>query len=561
MVKMLGKHALAQMLVAEGVEYIFGNPGTSETPFLDGLQDYPQLRYIQALQEGTAVGMADGYARATGKPAFANIHIAGGLANGISALYNAFRGGTPLVLTAGNSDTRMLISEPVLSGDLVEMTKQYTKWSTEIRHASDIPVAIRRAFKEAKTPPSGPVFVSFPWDTMDEEIEFEATPSAEGYFRIRPDTAAVARATEILASAQNPVIVVGDRVAQSGAVDAVVQVAEQTGARVLATSYSEVNFPTGHPQWGGMLNLNSPATARQFENADVVLAVGTDVFASFLYVDVPFLKPDTRLIHLDSAYWEIEKNYPTEVGILADPGAGMADLAASLDSEMNGSQREAAATRAATRAATLADARRRGDERYQERIKPTWDNLPMPVERMMHELAAAVPPNTIVADEAVTSRPAVNRAFEFTKPGDIYGIRGGALGWGMPGALGVKLAHPDRPVLAVVGDGASMYTVQALWTASRYNIPVVYAICNNQAYRILKVNMEVYLRDMLDDRERDSEYVGMEFANRLDLAMMAQAMGVHGERVDDPNEIGPAVKRAFDSGRPALLDITISGAL
>ena len=557
MVKMLGKHALAQMLVAEGVEYIFGNPGTSETPFLDGLQDYPQLRYIQALQEGTAVGMADGYARATGKPAFANIHIAGGLANGISGLYNAFRGGTPLVLTAGNSDTRMLISEPVLSGDLVEMTKQYTKWSTEIRHASDIPVAIRRAFKEAKTPPSGPVFVSFPWDTMDEEIEFEATPSAEGYFRIRPDTAAVARATEILASAQDPVIVVGDRVAQSGAVDAVVQVAEQTGARVLATSYSEVNFPTGHPQWGGMLNLNSPATARQFENADVVLAVGTDVFASFLYVDVPFLKPDTRLIHLDSAYWEIEKNYPTEVGILADPGAGMADLAESLDSEMNGSQREAAATRAAT----LADARRRGDERYQERIKPTWDNLPMPVERMMHELAAAVPPNTIVADEAVTSRPAVNRAFEFTKPGDIYGIRGGALGWAMPGALGVKLAHPDRPVLAVVGDGASMYTVQALWTASRYNIPVVYAICNNQAYRILKVNMEVYLRDMLDDRERDSEYVGMEFANRLDLAMMAQAMGVHGERVDDPNEIGPAVKRAFDSGRPALLDITISGAL
>ena len=557
MVKMLGKHALAQMLVAEGVEYIFGNPGTSETPFLDGLQDYPQLRYIQALQEGTAVGMADGYARATGKPAFANIHIAGGLANGISGLYNAFRGGTPLVLTAGNSDTRMLISEPVLSGDLVEMTKQYTKWSTEIRHASDIPVAIRRAFKEAKTPPSGPVFVSFPWDTMDEEIEFEATPSAEGYFRIRPDTAAVARATEILASAQNPVIVVGDRVAQSGAVDAVVQVAEQTGARVLATSYSEVNFPTGHPQWGGMLNLNSQSTARQFENADVVLAVGTDVFASFMYVDVPFLKPDTRLIHLDSAYWEIEKNYPTEVGILADPGAGMADLAASLDSEMNGSQREAATTRAAT----LADVRRRGDERYQERIKPTWDNLPMPVERMMHELAAAVPPNTIVADEAVTSRPAVNRAFEFTKPGDIYGIRGGALGWAMPGALGVKLAHPDRPVLAVVGDGASMYTVQALWTASRYNIPVVYAICNNQAYRILKVNMEVYLRDMLDDRERDSEYVGMEFANRLDLAMMAQAMGVHGERVDDPNEIGPAVKRAFDSGRPALLDITISGAL
>ena len=454
MTRMLGKHALAQMLVAEGVEYIFGNPGTSETPFLDGLQDFPQLQYIQALQEGTAVGMADGYARATGKPAFANIHIAGGLANGISGLYNAFRGGTPLVLTAGNSDTRMMISEPVLSGDLVEMTEQYTKWSVEIRHASDIPVAIRRAFKEAKTPPTGPVFVSFPWDTLDDEVDFEPVASSDGYFRIRPDAAAVDRATELLAGAENPMIVVGDRVAQSNAVEQVVRVAEQTGARVMATSYSEVNFPTAHPQWGGMLNTNSPATARQFQNADVVLAVGTDVFASFLYVDVPFLNPDTKLIHLDSNYWEIEKSYPTEVGIMADPAAGMADLAVSLESNMSGGQREAAATRAAT----LAAARERDAKRYRERIAATWNNSPMPVERMMHELADAVPPNTIIADEAVTSRPAVNRAFDFEKPGDIYGIRGGALGWAMPGALGVKLAHPDRPVLAVVGDGASMYT-------------------------------------------------------------------------------------------------------
>ena len=153
------------MLIAEGLDYVFGNPGTSETPFLDVLQDFPQLNYVQALQEGTAVGMADGYARATGRPAFANIHIAGGLANGISALYNAYRGGTPLILTAGNSDTHMFMADPSLSGDLVEMTAQYTKWSAEILHAGDVPVAVRRAFKEAKTPPTGPVFLSFPWNT------------------------------------------------------------------------------------------------------------------------------------------------------------------------------------------------------------------------------------------------------------------------------------------------------------------------------------------------------------------------------------------------------------
>ena len=236
---------------------------TSETPFLDGLQDYPQIKYVQALQEGTAVGMADGYARASGRPAFANIHIAGGLANGISALYNAYRGGAPVILTAGNSDTRMLLTEPVLSGDLVEMTTQYTKWSAEIRHASDIPMVIRRAFKEAKTPSTGPVFLSFPWDTLDEEVDADIIPSSPGYFRSRPDVDAVARASELLSQAENPVIVIGDRIAQSSAVPEMVKVAEQLGAKVYAAAYTEVNFPTSHSLFGGMLNLNSAATRQQ----------------------------------------------------------------------------------------------------------------------------------------------------------------------------------------------------------------------------------------------------------------------------------------------------------
>ena len=193
---------------------------------------------------------------------------------------------------------------------------------------------------------------------------------------------------------------------------------------------------------------------------------------------------------------------------------------------------------AATRAATLAEERRRSDEEYQGRLAGLWDRRPMAVERMMHELARAVPPETIVADEAITSGAALMREFTFDEPGSLYGIRGGALGWGMPGALGVKLANPDRPVLAVVGDGASLYTVQALWTAARYNIPVVYAICNNRSYRILKVNMNTYLRHMLKDRERQSEYVGMDFANPLDLAAIGQAMGVAGERVEGPASAG-----------------------
>ena len=173
MPRMTGKEALARMLMAEGVEYVFGNPGTSVTPLMDVLQDFPDLKYITALQEASAVGIADGYARSSGKPAIANVHIAGGLANAISMLYNSFRGGTPLVLTAGNSDTRMFLADPVLSGDLVGMTRQYSKWSHEIIHGADVPVAVRRAFKEATTPPTGPVFVSFPWDSLDDEADVD----------------------------------------------------------------------------------------------------------------------------------------------------------------------------------------------------------------------------------------------------------------------------------------------------------------------------------------------------------------------------------------------------
>ena len=346
MPRMTGKRALVEMLVAEGVEYVFGNPGTSETPFMDALQDYPQLKFMLSLQENSVVAMADGYARASHKPAFVNLHIAGGLAGGISMLYDSFKGGTPVVLTAGNSDTRQSLADPVLSGDLVEMTRQYTKWSAEIRHASEIPIAVRRAFREASTPPTGPVFISLPWDSLDDEADVDIVPSSTGYHRIRPDVDAVSRGADILGGAESPVMVVGDRVAQSGAVAEAVQVAELLGARVYAAAFTEVNFPTGHPQFMGVLNLNSPSSAKKLACADALLAVGTNVFSSFLYMPEPYLNPRTRLVHLDSASREVEKVYPTEVGMIADPRAGLADLADALARGMSGSAQEAARTRA-----------------------------------------------------------------------------------------------------------------------------------------------------------------------------------------------------------------------
>ena len=557
MPKMTGKRALVEMLIAEGVEYIFGNPGTSETPFMDSLQDFPQLKFMLSLQENSVVAMADGYARATRKPAFVNLHIAGGLAGGISMLYDSYKGGTPLVLTAGNSDSRQFLTDPVLSGDLVEMTRQYTKWSVQINHASEIPIAIRRAFREAKTPPTGPVFISFPWDSLDDEADVDIVPSSTVYQRLRPDVDAVSRAADVLGGAENPIMVVGDRISQSGAVAEAVQVAELLGARVYAAAFTEVNFPTSHPQFMGVIRLDSPASVKLLAGADALLAVGTNVFSSFLYVAEPGLNPRTRLVHLDSAVREVEKVYPTEVGMVADPKAGLAELAEALAQEMSGSAQEAARTRAADIAQEKASAKAAHEKRVRER----WDNSPMSVERMMAELAAAMPSNAIVGDEAITSRGAMLAAMDFDEPGSLYAEQGGALGWGMPGPLGLKLANPDRPVVAVVGDGSSMYTIQALWTAVRYDVPVTWVICNNRSYRILKVNMEVYLRDMLKDKDRRSEYLGMNFELPLDVAGVARGFGVHGRTVEDPAKLRPALEEAFALGKPAVVDVVIDGSL
>ena len=559
MPRMAGKHALLEMLKAEGVEYIFGNPGTTETPIMDALQDHKELKYIVGLQENPAVGMADGYARASGKPSFCNLHVAGGLAGGITMLYDAYKGGTPMVLSAGQADTRALLTEPGLSGDLVQMVEQYTKWAGEIQHAADIPQAMRRAFKEAKTPPTGPVFLSLPWNVMDEEAEVEIVGSSPGYYRVRPDVNAVAHATRLLLEAEDPIMLIGDRISQSGAVAEAVRVAELTGAQVLAVGFSEVNFPTSHPQYlGGLYRAPAPIMER-IRNADVVLGVGANVLAAGLIFDPDApsqLNPRAKIIHMDNNLWELEKIYPTEVPMLADPKAGLQDLADSLEQEMTGSAKEAAATRAAA----LADVRRKSKEAYQKRLNDTWGHSPMTAGRMMAEVAQSIPKDTIITVESSTSRPALLNSIDFDEPGSYFALRGGALGWGMPGPIGIKLAKPDRPVVAVVGDGSSMYTIQSLWTAHRYNVPVTYLICNNATYRVLKQNMDIYLKELVKDNTRKSEYVGMDFGEHFQVAKVAEGMGVHGETINDPADIQPALKRAIASGAPALLDVIIDGA-
>ncbi len=552
---MMGKQAVMEVLRANGVRYVFGNPGTSESPIMDALEGYPDLEYVLVLQEGVAMGMADAYARCTGRPSFVNLHIETGLANGLSLLHNANAGRTPLVLTAGNKDVRELAHGRT---ELADMTRALTKWSVEVTHPDQVPSVLGRAFKEAATPPTGPTFVSLSANALDGETGLDALPPTATHPAV-PDRAALEDAVRTLAEAENPVMLVGDPVSESQAAGEAVQVAEALGARVYASAYSGMNFPTDHPAFRGALRVDFPEGTRTLADADAVLAVGPLATGYYMLSNpaMTYLAPGAKLVHVDSDPREVGRTQPTEVGIAADPKAALGALADALDASMSGSHREAARGRLAE----LAKEKEALGLAWNSRVEQRWDAKPMSAERMMTEVAASLPPDALIADDAVTSRDALHGAMDFTEPGSLLSARGGALGWGVGGTMGVKLANPDRPVVGVLGDGSAMMTAQGFWTAAVRNIPVVYLICNNRAYRVLKVNMNAYKSRVLGEESPSSGYIGMDFPLPLDLASMAEAMGVFGRKIEDPAEIGPALSHALDLGKPAVLDVSIDGAV
>jgi len=556
MPRMTGKHAVMQMLRAEGVEYIFGNPGTTETPLMDALEDYPEIKYMLTVQEGVAMGMADAYSRALGQPSFVNLHIETGLANGISLLQNAYDGGSPIVLTACNKDIRELAHGRT---DLREMARQFTKWSVEVSHPDAIPVAMRKAFYEAKTPPTGPTFISFTANALDDEADIEILPSSRSFSSARPDSTAIELAVDILSTASNPIILVGDSVGESGALGEVIELSEKLGSKVYSTMFSGVNFPTSHPHYMGPIRLGYRGTRDILETADVIVMAGRIASNYYMFSDPPlrYFSGKSKLIHIHCDSSNVGQTEPTDVGIVADPKAAISEIVQGLGINMHKDAVTASAvrsqlTRSEKEAAYLKDT---------ERTKRLWKNVPMSPERMMAELSKSLPENVIIANDSVTSGGALHHSVQFDKAGSLYGGRGGALGWGMGGTLGIKLANPDSPVVGVIGDGSAMMTIQALWTAAAENIPVVYVICNNGVYRVLKVNMNMYKELVLKGEAPPSKYIGMDFSQPFDMAGIAKSMGVYSRRIEDPNQIAPALEEAINLGSPALLDVIIDPAL
>jgi len=547
---LLAKHAVMEQFLAEGVKYVFGNPGSTELAFMDALQDYPELQYVLGLHETVPLAMADGYARATHRPAVVNVHIAPGLANAMSMIYNARKSGAPIVVTVGQQDTRFTATEPLLYADLVRFAEPWVKWAGEAARPDDVPMLLRRAFKVAAEPPQGPVVLSLPQDLMDGEVTEPVVPTTYTTWSSRPDPASAQKVARMLAEAGSPLILVGDNLALSGGHSEVAALAEAAGCPVLAATGRQWNFPTNHPLYGGPLGFLG-GIRESLSGHDVILAMGTGaLFASLWYEGGPPVPPGCAFIHVDIDPWEMGKNFAPALALLADPFWAARDIREALEAVRTPAQGAEAERRRQEIAARTAEARRRAEEQLQAE----WDQQPISPMRLVAEVRDAAPPHAVFVGSGGTSgRAPFAQLVDLPEPNSFF--EGNAsLGFSLPGALGVKLALPDRPVIGLLREGDSMYSIQALWTAVKYAIPVTYVVFNNASYRILKQGMVRYL----GASERKSEFMGMDFGEpAIDLARQAGVWGIPAKRIDHPADLRPAIREALQHDGPALVDVVI----
>jgi benzoylformate decarboxylase len=544
-----GRDAFLEVLDSEGVTHLFGNPGTTELPLLDALVERGGPRYVLALQEATAVGMADGYAMATGRPAVLNLHTSAGLGNAIGNLTNAAANRTPLVVTAGQQDRRHRHHDPLLSGDLVGIASPTCKVATEVTTLDGLGTVLRRAFTDAVSPPAGPVFVSLPMDLLDEVGDAPVPPQS------RVERAAVgagldAVAERAVAAAPDRVaLIAGDEVAASGGVDVLVAVAEALGCRVFGSPlHSTTVFPTAHPQWAGPLPPSADGIAKAIDAFDVVLLVGGQALLVYNWSPGPALPEGTSLLHLSPDPTAIGRAWPAEIGVVGDPRASLEALLPLVAAAMDPST----AALARTSMAAVAEQAAAG---FDERARVRYDDSPMAPAAAAHALMTALPADTRVVDEAITTGTYVRGFHRTTRPGRYFFCRGGGLGWGMPAALGVSLGSDREPVLCVVGDGSAMYSPQALWTAARERLPVVFAVVDNGEYRILKGALSA----RGDASAARGTFIGMDLDDpSVDFLALAAAMGVPGTRVERAAEVGDAVRAALAAGGPSLLHLPIA---
>ncbi len=543
-----GRSAFLALLQDEGVDLLFGNPGTTELPIMAALHEYPDMRYVLGLQESLVVAMADGYARASNRLAAANVHVAPGLGNAMGALYNAKFYGSPLLLTAGQQEQGHGLLEPMLYDPLVPIAAPLVKWAIEVNRLEDLPRIMRRAAKVALTPPTGPVFISLPGDILNAQAPLELGKRTRVDAATRPSDAALAALSQRLLAAERPVIIAGHEVSVREAFSEVARLAEALGAPVYQQTvpYS-AQYPSEHIAFMGSLNRNQRLVRDTLQPYDLLIAVGADVLRMSIHSPIDPLPEHLPVVQIGERAWELGKNYAAEIAINANVKETLAALLPTLDARGAVSQRERSAQNLQALRGRNWSAKR---AQLREQLTTARAARPIDPRYLMMRVVDALPSEAVVVEEALISSLSLLSLLPFKDAKSYYGLASGGIGFAMAGAIGIQLALPARPVTAIVGDGSAMYSIQALWTAAHLKLPITYVIANNKSYRILK--------ERVQPLQGHAKFIAMDFHDpEIDFVALAQSMGVPAERVSEGDAIEPALRRAHARGGPSLIDVIV----
>ncbi|GAA5047473.1 benzoylformate decarboxylase [Erythrobacter westpacificensis] len=497
-----------------GVDRLFGNPGSTELPMLKGMP-FP---YVMGLNEAVVMGMADGYARASRKPALVNLHSAAGTGHSLGNLFTAWKNNAPIVVTAGQQARSILPFDPFLYAERPsEFPRPYVKFAIEPARAEDVPLALIRAFITALTPPMGPVFVSIPVDDWERECEMPGLPDVDAV--TVPSATGIDRLSAMLDAAERPALVLGTGVANAGGWKSAIALAEKAGCAVFAAPYAaRETFPEDHPQFAGFLNAWRDQIRDALDPFDAILVAGAPVFTYHVEGSGPHWPPHARLMALSDDPQHLA-NLPGGGGVLGDVDNGLALLA----------------------------------ERTNKRAYsgPTHQLIDPPAEMtaayVLKRIAALRPEDAIIVEESPTARGPEHVTLPITREGGFYSCASGGLGYSLPGALGVAMAQDDK-VIAVLGDGAAMYTVQGMFTAFQERLPISFVIMNNSAYAALTG----FSGEFGMNHVPGCDLTG------LDFVKIAEGHGVAGRRVDTVEDLDAALEWSFGASKPTLLDLRIA---
>jgi benzoylformate decarboxylase len=501
-----------------GMTTIFGNPGSTEIPFLTALP--ADIEFVLALHEGSVVGMATGYALARGEPSLVNLHTAAGLGNAINAIANARDCRAPLVVLVGQQDRRQLVYEPFLTGRHLErLAGDYPVWTNLPVRAQDVPGAIARAYHEALAQ-RGPALVVIPMSDWEEP----ADPLAVGWPRrtLRPQSVApeeVAELADLIAAADSPALVVGPGADSVEGWAGVVDLAERLRCPVWQESFSRrAGFPQDHPQFAGHLPWRRRLMRETLAPHDVVLAIGTNAFRLYL-IDQPepgpMVQDGTRVAVITDDPSEAHRS-PCELALVAPVAAACAALAPQVP------QRESSPPPPLLRPPAP---------------EPPAPGEPLRAGHVFAALAQRLAPDAVIVEETPSSQPELYQRIPIRSPLGFVATANGGLGFGFPGSIGLRMGLPDRPVVAVIGDGSSMYAIQALWSAAHYGIGVLIVVMANGRYAVM---------DGLA-RARNAPSAWPAFAG-IDIAGMARCLGCPSVRIETHEQL----LATFDEVLPEL---------